>query len=179
MRPLIDAIANNLAVKLKEANPEETASVEVMKFALFGIIHNTLTFVTALLVGLCLGQLLETLLAAFGFMILRFVSGGYHFKTPLSCLLFSSFVFVAIPFISLSDTYLIIINSISLLLVLIFAPSNIRDHIRISEKFFPMFKVISAILVLVNFIPVNSVITLAFFVQAITLITFKREVRKP
>ncbi|WP_182299762.1 accessory gene regulator ArgB-like protein [Cohnella cholangitidis] len=176
---MIDAIATKLAVKIKEANPEETASVEVMKFALFGIIHNTLTFATALIVGLCLGQLLETLLAAFSFMILRFVSGGYHFKTPLSCLLFSSFVFVLIPFIPMQGTSVIIINSISLILVLLFAPSNIREHIRVSEKFFPIFKVISALLVGAGFLLDNPIIILAFFVQSITLITFKKEVNNP
>ncbi|WP_186438492.1 accessory gene regulator ArgB-like protein [Cohnella terricola] len=173
---MIDALASKIAVKLKEANPEETASVEVMKFALFGIIHNTLTFATALIVGLCLGQLLETLIAAFSFMILRFVSGGYHFKTPLSCLLFSSFVFVTIPFIPVNDLWFWVINSLTLLLVLIFAPSNIREHIRISEKFFPLFKVISVILVVVSLLLHNPIVTLAFFIQAITLITFRKEV---
>ncbi|MFC5469811.1 accessory gene regulator ArgB-like protein [Cohnella suwonensis] len=171
---MIDAIANKIAVKLKEANPEETASIEIMKFALFGLIHNILTITTALFVGLCLGQLLETLLAAFSFMILRFVSGGYHFKTPLSCLLFSSFVFVAIPFVPTNMSSLIILNLISLSLVLIFAPSNIKDHIRVSEKYFPIFKILSALLVIINiFIPDNSIITLAFIIQSVTLITFK------
>jgi len=173
---LIDALAGKIAVKLKEANPEETASVEVMKFALFGIIHNTLTFATALIVGLCLGQLLETLIAAISFMILRFVSGGYHFKTPLSCLLFSSFVFVTIPFISINELWYWVINSITLLLVLIFAPSNIREHIRVSEKFFPLFKIISVIIVGVSLLLHNPIVTLAFFIQAITLITFRKEV---
>lgn len=125
-----------------------------------------------------MGQLYETLVAAFGFMILRFVSGGYHFKTPLSCLLFSSFVFVAIPFVPLNTTWFWIINVLTLALVLIFAPSNIKEHIRVSEKFFPVFKVISTILVIISFFLHNEIVTLAFFIQSVTLITFRREVKK-
>lgn len=174
MKPLIDSIANRLAVKLKEANPEETASIEVMRYALIGIIHNTLTFSTALIVGLFLGQLIDTLVAAICFMALRFVSGGFHFKTPLSCLIFSSFIFIAIPLVSIPETFLIGINSLSLILVLIFAPSNIKEHIRIPEKYFPMFKIVSLLVIIVNYIFLTPIITLAFFVQSVTLITFER-----
>lgn len=173
---MIESIATKLAVKIKETSPEETASVEVMKFALFGIIHNTLTFVSAMVVGLSLGKLLETFVAAVSFMILRFVSGGYHFKTPLSCLLFSSFVFVAIPFVAVNDVWFWVLNSMSLILVLIFAPSNIKEHIRVSDKFFPVFKVLSVLLVVASFLIDNAIVTLAFLVQSITLINFKKEV---
>lgn len=174
MSPLIEAIANRIAVKLKEANPEETASVDVMKYALFGLIHNTLTFATALIVGLLLGHLVDTLVAAISFMTLRFVSGGYHFKTPLSCLVFSSLIFVVIPFVQVPEMWLYVINSLSLLLALIFAPSNIREHIRVPEKYWPLFKVISVIIVGANYFFLNPIITLALFVQSITLITLKK-----
>lgn len=171
---MIEAIANRIAVKLKEANPEETASVDVMKYALFGLIHNTLTFATALIVGLLLGHLVDTLVAAISFMTLRFVSGGYHFKTPLSCLVFSSLIFVVIPFVQVPEMWLYVINSLSLLLALIFAPSNIREHIRVPEKYWPLFKVISVIIVGANYFFLNPIITLALFVQSITLITLKK-----
>jgi Membrane protein putatively involved in post-translational modification of the autoinducing quorum-sensing peptide len=171
---MIDALADKIAVKLKEANPEETASVEVMKFALIGLLHNALIFVTALTVGLVLGQFLDTLIAAICFMLLRLVSGGFHFKTPLSCLLFSSFVFVAIPLVPIDDTWIMVVNGLTLLLVLIFAPSNIREHIRVSEKYFPVFKVISAVLVAASFLIGHPIVTLAFFVQSLTLIAFER-----
>jgi len=173
---LINAIATKIAIKLKEANPEETASVEMMKFALVGILHNTLIFVTALVAGLCLGQLLETLVAAISFMILRLVSGGYHFKTSISCFLFSSFVFIGIPFITLDNLWFWIINTVSILLVLIFAPSNIKEHIRVSEKYFPVFKFLSFLVVVISILFHNEVVTIAFFVQSLTLITLRKEV---
>lgn len=174
MRQLIEAIANRIAIKLKEANPEETASIEVMKYALFGILHNTVTLATAFLVGLVLDQFFDTFIAAVSFMLLRLVSGGYHFKTPLSCLIFSASIFVIIPLIPTSEISLFLLNILSLLLVILLAPSNIREHIRIPEKYFPLFKVISIVLVISSFFVNSPIITLAFFMQALTLITKRR-----
>lgn len=173
---MIEAISHRLAVKLKEVNPEETVSIDVMKFALIGIIHNILTLSTAFFIGLILGQFYETLVAAVSFMGLRFVSGGFHFKSPWSCLIFSSFIFISIPFCSnlLLESELIVVNTISLLLCLLFAPSNIKNHIRVSEKYFPLFKLISLVVIITNYIFITPIITVAFFVQSVTLITFKR-----
>ncbi|KIL36018.1 hypothetical protein SD71_11900 [Cohnella kolymensis] len=172
---MIEALATRIAVKLKEANPKDTASVEVMRYALIGILHNAITFSAAFLIGLLLGKLLATFLAAVSFMALRFVSGGYHFKTPLSCFIFSTIIFIAIPFIPLqSDSYWIV-NTISLALTAIFAPSNIKEHIQVSEKYFPLFKLISVVIVVINYFWLNPVITLALFAQSVTLIYIKRK----
>lgn len=172
---MIEAFATRIAVKLKEANPKETASVEVMRYALIGIIHNAITFATAFLIGLLLGELLGTFLAAVSFMALRFVSGGYHFKTPLSCFIFSTIIFISIPFITLNSDAYWIVNTISLVLAAIFAPSNIKEHIQVSEKYFPLFKLISVLIVGINYFFLHPVITLALFAQSVTLIYIKRK----
>jgi accessory gene regulator B len=172
---LIESIAERIAIRLKEANPRETTSIAVMRYALIGIIHNTITFTTAFIIGLLLGHLFDTFIVAISFMGLRLVSGGYHFRTPLSCLIFSTLIFVSIPFISLQSEAYIIINSISLLLTLIFAPSNIKEHVRVSEKYFPIFKLISVVIVVTNYLFLNPVITLSIFAQSITLIYLPRK----
>ncbi len=173
---MIEAISNRLAVKMKEINPEETASVEVMSYALQGILHNLITLITAIIVGSVLGQFWETLLAAACVAVLRWFSGGLHFKSALSCFLTSASVFIVIPLIEVSDQILLITNIVSLLLVAIFAPSNIRGHIRIPEKYFPLYKLASIIIVSINFFILTPIITIAFFVQSCTTITFKKEV---
>jgi accessory gene regulator B len=175
MRSLIEVIADRIAVKLKKANPEETASIEVMRYALIGIFHNASTFAAALVVGALLGQFIETFTVAFCFLMFRFVSGGFHFRTPLACFVFSFITFVSIPFIPIQSELIYVLNTISLLLSFIFAPSNIKDHIRISEKYFPLFKLISVFIIIVSFFIVNPIITLALFVQSVTLINYKRK----
>lgn len=170
---MIEQLADRIAVRIKETNPEETASVEVMRYALIGLLHNGITISAALIVGLFFGTFQETFLAVVSLMTLRLVSGGYHFSSMLACSLFSFSVFVAIPFITLGEDALLILNTISLLLCSIFAPSNIKEHIRVQEKYFIVFKILSIILVALNFLLLDPIITLGMFAQSLLLITFK------
>lgn len=171
---MIEALSNRIAHKLKEINPEETASIEVMSYALQGILHNAITVLTALTFGLCLGHFWDTVIAATCFTLLRLVSGGFHFRSALACFISSSIVFIAIPMITTTNEIAIIINAASLILVSIFAPSNIQEHIRVSERYFVVFKLLSVLLVAVNFFYLSSIVTLAFFVQAYSLVSLKR-----
>lgn len=172
---MIDTVSNRWALKLKELNPEETASVEVMSYAFQGILHNGITFLTALIFGLIYGNFWDTLLATFALMALRMVSGGFHFNSALVCFLVSAFVFIVIPFIKLEGVEVLVLNIINLILVLLFSPTNIADHIRYSsDKSFIVFKMISVFLVSINFFYLNPIVSVAFFVQACSLIPFRR-----
>jgi accessory gene regulator B len=170
---MIEQLAGKIAVKIKEASPEDTASVEVMKFALIGLLQNGITITAALIVGLVAGTFFEVFLAVASFMLLRLVSGGYHFSSMLACAIFSFSVFVAIPFIPVSDSMVHVLNAASLVLCLVFSPSNIKEHIRVSEKYFFIFKVLSIIVVSINFWISNPIVALGFFAQSLLLITFK------
>lgn len=170
---MIEQLAGKIAVKIKEASPEETASVEVMKFALIGLLQNGITITAALIAGLLTGTFFEVLLAVVSFMMLRLVSGGFHFSSMLACALFSFSVFVAIPFIPLNQPAIIVLNAASFILCLVFSPSNIKEHIRVSEKYFFIFKVLSILMIGINFWLFNPIIALGFFVQSLLLIPFK------
>lgn len=174
---MIEVMSNRLAVKLKKINPEETASIEVMSYALQGILHNLITIVTALAVGSIFQQFWETFFAAICFTVLRLVSGGYHFKSALACFIVTASVFIAIPFVDVSHSVLLAMNVASLLLAAIYAPSNIKGHVRVEEKYFSVFKVISMGLIAINFIYLTPIITVTFFAQALSLITYPKEVR--
>lgn len=177
MKSLIDTLSHRIAVRIKESNPEETSSVEVMTYALQGIFQNVVTVGSALLIGLCFGHFLDTFLAATCFMGLRLVSGGFHFKSAFACFVFSASVFAVIPFIEVDKSVIVLINVISLFLAAIFSPSNIKEHIRVEEKYFPLFKLVSVILVAANFFILSSIVAFAFLAQTLSLITLKKEVR--
>lgn len=170
---MIEALSNRLAIKMKQINPEQTASVEVMSFALQGILQNSLAIITAFLVGVILSKPWETVLAVISFMGLRFVSGGQHFKSALLCFLSSTAIFIVVPLLSFNDMTLIILNCINLVIVYLFAPSDIREHMRLPDKYFIVFKMISLVIVAINFMFLTPIVTIAFFVQAVTLIPFK------
>jgi len=172
---LIEYLADRIAVKIKEASPEETASTEVMKYALIGLLHNGIIVGTALAAGLILGKFFDILWICLSFMLLRLISGGYHFKSALACFVFSTVIFIGIPFIPVSDGLLPYLNSVSLVLCAVFAPSNIREHIRVPDKYFIWFKIGSVLVVALNFTIDNPLITLSFLAQSMTLIHFRRE----
>ncbi len=172
---MIESLAERISIRLKNANPEETTSVEVMKFALTGVLHNSVTIFAALVVGGIFGHFADTLLTIVFFMTLRLVSGGYHFKSALHCFIFSFGVFVAIPFISITDDIIGILLLVSLLLATLYAPSNITEHIRVNRKFFPLFKLLSLLIIALDLILWNPIIALAVCAQSLTLIRFNRK----
>src|SRR5690606_13249125 len=148
---MIDTFASKLAKTIKDADPENTASIAVLKYGLIIVINLLSTICLSVLIGLVLGKLEEVLLALLAFSVLRAVSGGLHLKSAVLCTIVSVLVVTITPLIHVSSNMIITINIINCLLVLIFAPSKIEDQSNIPEKWYPALKVISLIVVGVNF----------------------------
>ncbi|MFD0673130.1 accessory gene regulator ArgB-like protein [Cohnella sp. GCM10027633] len=171
---MIEGVAHRLATKIKEANPEETASIDVMKFALFGLLNNLIITIVSLSLSFLFGQVQETIIVITSFSVLRLFSGGFHFKTPRACFIFTTLIFILTPFAHLSGTGILVASVLALSLVLIFAPSNIKEHIQVDEKYFPLFKFISTIIVIASYFINDSAVTMAILAQSITLINLNR-----
>lgn len=170
---MIDAIALKIATTLKRANEEETPSIEVMKFALIIVLNTLMTVLLSLFFGWITGKFLETLTVMFCFVLLRFFSGGLHLKSAVNCTISSTLTIVLIPHIPLTDLISYIMVAISLFLILLFAPSDIR-HSRLPEKYFPVLKFISLAVVLGTVFFSLHLLSLTYFVQSVSLIRFKK-----
>ena len=168
-------LSEKLAITIKKANENETASVEVMKFSLILLFNMFFTILLSLILAALFGTVRETVLALFSFMLLRIFSGGFHFKTATACTVASVAIVVIVPLIPITDQIAFYLTLAALILVLKFAPSNIRGTVRIPEKYFPFLKIISALIVSSNFLLSNHLLALIFFVQAVSLIS-KKEV---
>ncbi|MDF9840459.1 accessory gene regulator B [Paenibacillus sp. PastF-1] len=170
----MNTIPNRIAVAIKRANPEETSSVEVMQYSL-GIILNTLFIIIATAtVGLLTGHFGKFMTFLLSCSILRLTSGGFHLKTARACNLFSIGLCTLIPYLfSFSGMTLTIINIISLLIMLLFAP-NPDKNARMPLRIYPLLKLLSVLLVILNFFIHSSVIGLAFIVQSLTVIPWIR-----
>jgi len=59
---LVEALAARLANSIKSANPENTASVPVLKYGLIILINFLTTFFLTLVIGIFLGKVQEVLL---------------------------------------------------------------------------------------------------------------------
>lgn len=62
---------------------------EIYLFGAEQVITTIINFVTAILLGICFGEILHALFFLIAFMILRSYSGGFHAGTPLKCYLLS------------------------------------------------------------------------------------------
>ncbi|MRN53532.1 hypothetical protein GJB61_11050 [Paenibacillus sp. LC-T2] len=170
----MNTLSHKIALTINKYNPENTSSIEVMQYALNIIMNTLLILIISLLVGLFTGQLIETSLVLLSFSTLRFFSGGAHLKTALTCNIFSIILCTAIPhLVFLVKDLFWIVNGISLILMLLFAP-NPDINAQIPSKRYPVMKLISILLVFSNFFIYSSVIGLAFMAQSLTVIPLKR-----
>jgi accessory gene regulator B len=171
---MFDRWAFNAASWVKQQNPEKTASVAVLQFALTGILNSLAVFVIVLTVGIVSGHFLDSLLASLFFVSLHFFSGGYHFKSALLCAVVSSSVIITSFLIPLSSKYFLGLTIFTIIIVAIFAPSNIENHARISKTYFPILKLISICIVLVNLMLQLPAVGWALFFQAFLLIPYSQ-----
>ncbi|WP_151734362.1 accessory gene regulator B family protein [Paenibacillus tengchongensis] len=166
----MNSLANRIAVAIKNANAEETASIEVMQYALNIILNTLIIIIGTAAVGGLTGHLQESLTFLLFCCLLRLASGGVHLKSAAACNIVTILLSTLVPLLSeLSEPYLWLINPFSLLIMILFSP-NPDVNAQISRKLFPLLKAVSVLLVLSNFAIHSAVIGLAFLVQSLTVI---------
>jgi len=171
---MLEALSSKLARSIKNANPEETASIEVLNYAINIVLNPLAIFLLASAAGLLIGKFQEVLLFLVFFPMLKVFSGGRHLKSSSYCVLLTTAVAVAVSFADFPALWNHILTGISLLLVLLFAPFSTKKTTLIPEKYNPLLKIISALVVCSNFFIGSSVIGAAFFLQAVSLINFRK-----
>jgi accessory gene regulator B len=167
---MIEYLSLRIANHIKAAVPEHLTSVAVLKHSV-GIILNVL-FIVGLTIGMSLitGKVKEASLLLLMFAILRQMTGGIHLKSGIGCVLTTSITCIALSFLSLNYNWTIAATILSIVLILIYAPSGIEKQSRIPKRYYPFLKCIAVALVGTNLIFASSVIAISFLVQSITLI---------
>lgn len=161
---MIEHLSEKIANKLKSINPDETSSIEVMKFGLAMTLNLTLTVAASLLIGYITNHVKDVIVTILTFTIIRRFSGGYHARNLTICFIYSTALFTIIPLINLSDAVLFILNSISLIIISLCAPTfNLKGKIY-------LYKIISILFVLASLSIDNASISLAVFAQSLFLI---------
>ncbi|CAH1200619.1 Accessory gene regulator protein B [Paenibacillus plantiphilus] len=166
-------LANNLAVRIHSANPHHSVSLPVQSYAIETIIVSTIITSVALLIGLLLEQALEVLSIIIVFPLLRFITGGRHFSSPTACIATTVIGFNVVPILAQyvhSTTAILILTIGSLLLCIIYAPQGNRAIVKQHQ----IIKLAGGAIIAVNFIVMSPVLAIAFFLQAVTLIQFRK-----
>ncbi|SFS61007.1 accessory gene regulator B family protein [Paenibacillus sp. 453mf] len=179
---MIDTAAKKISVYIKNQVPHHPSSIAVLETSI-GLFLNVASIVLITLLGslvtLVTGNLKEVIILLISFPLLRRFSGGFHLKSGTSCALYTSALFTLLSFIDLTE--IVIIHSLTflaLLIVLIYAPSNFENQRNVPEKYYPLLRVVSALLVSINFFIVSDTLAISFLTQAFSLILGK-EVRIP
>ncbi|QJD87642.1 accessory gene regulator B family protein [Cohnella herbarum] len=171
---IIDKWALNAATWIKQQNPDQTASIAVLQFALIGILNSLLIFIIIIFIGAISGHLWDSFLASLFFVFLHFFSGGHHFKSALMCTIFSSCVIIVSFSVPINNDVLLAITIFTILILFVFAPSNIENHARIPKSYFPVLKMISIIIVIANLFLLNSAVALALLFQSLLVIPYSK-----
>ncbi|MFC3343745.1 accessory gene regulator B family protein [Paenibacillus abyssi] len=167
---MIDAISNKIAVGIKSKVPEHPASVAVLQYSISLFINTASIIGFSIVVSIFTGRISEALVALISFAALRQVSGGIHLKSGMMCIFVSTAGITLISFAEFSSTITMLLNIAAFFLALLFAPSRIEKQTRINSKYFPLLKVISALMIVISFFIGYSVLAAALFTQTLTLI---------
>jgi len=166
-------IAENLAFKLKQANPDHHVSQNVQRYAIEFFLTNTITFFMSVFIGFLLNQVTGVIIALVSFASLRVITGGKHFKTHALCNFTTIVVSNLIPFISiyLDQTLTILfMNIFAIIFCVVFAPEGVKKYSRMPAKMYPMVKVISVLIISLNFYFMSPILAITFALQGMTLV---------
>lgn len=170
---MIEKLASIVAVSIYRHAKQKSIRVAILKYGLIIVFDAVLIVALSLTIGGITGKLLETAIGIVCFLVLRAVSGGHHLNTSTSCILLSTFISASIPHIPLHGSLFVILTLLSILLFSIYSPSNLQKQSRIPPEYYPFLKILSIVMVAGSYLLQMEVITLAVFVQAISLIHFK------
>ncbi|WP_235775636.1 MULTISPECIES: accessory gene regulator ArgB-like protein [Paenibacillus] len=167
---VIEQLSAYTAAAIKRAVPDHPASEAVLKYALEGI-YNALFIITlSLIISAITGRVGEAATLLLAFAVLRQITGGIHLKSGTLCVLVSTATVTLLSFVPVSTPLFFFGQTVSLLLILLFAPSRIERQSRFPKSLYPLLKGMGLLLILANLWIHSSMIAAAFFVQSLTLI---------
>ncbi|MBX4149871.1 accessory gene regulator B family protein [Paenibacillus sp. FSL W7-1279] len=170
---IIEGLSKRIAEGIKRQVPDHKSSVSVLKHAITIILNVLCIVVFTLLISIFTGNVKQAVIALTGFAVLRQFSGGYHLKTGAGCIAFTTALFTLVSFADMGNASILVITALSLLLVMLFAPSRIEKQSRIPRKHYVKLRLISCFIVMFNFGLQSPTLAVIFLVQAISLIRWK------
>jgi accessory gene regulator B len=174
---MVEYLSHFLATSLKnEDKHNKMRSYEVLVYGLKIIINTLSVICLTLLLGWIFGWFYEVIIVMVSFALLRSFSGGYHIKSSELCILVSSGLMFLITMthelISIQTYIYVSMNLISLIVMIMFAPSKAK--IKKEPKRFFVYKIVSSLMIIMLYVIHNDLITITFFVQTLTIIIEKK-----
>ncbi|MBD2846243.1 accessory gene regulator B family protein [Paenibacillus sp. IB182496] len=169
---MIEKAADRLAGFIYEAADDAKFNKAILRYALIIVVNFVLTISFVMAVSALFGYWEEVAFGLFIFIILRAISGGYHFSTSTPCFILTTLTALAIPLVPLTVTGMNVLYAVSLVLFILFSPSNLQKQSRIPKKYYPVLKLVSVLFVGLTWPLYSEIMTMAIFTQALTMIHF-------
>ncbi|MBP1991392.1 accessory gene regulator B family protein [Paenibacillus eucommiae] len=168
----IERLAEYLAVSIHNNHPE--SQIAVHKYVLTALLNLIVIISLVLITAAFLGHFIDALICVLPFPILRFVSGGMHFKNEWLCNLVTSFFILLAIYLPIDYWYTgFIINSFAAMILLINTPSGAQGTL--DKKFYPILKGIAFLIVSSNFLFQSHILATLFFIQSLTTFSFSQK----
>lgn len=166
---IIDSSATKIAHFIKN-NYSESRSIEFLTYSLIIAINTFLSLFVVFAISLFTGNLDRFAIAVSILLVIRYVTGGVHLSSSLSCCIFTIISFALIILVRFEYFYIgLVLDILSVFIFSLRAPRGI-DIIRpVSDKVKRIIKVGSILAIASNFYFQESLLSAVFFLQAISL----------
>ncbi len=171
---LVERVALKWARTIHHNGGHPDITVGTLRFALQLWISVLLIFILAIICSVFFGTTWETLSSLVTLGLLRYFSGGWHFRSLEICIVFTSMLAVVVPLLPDTNYYmLMLMNGFSLLSVLLYAPTGDGQQLRSATQR-KIFLWVAVTIVLINFFSLAQSVTTLIFCQSLTLLPIRR-----
>lgn len=162
----IDQTSRYLAQAIRRNNPN-AGSEKALFYSLSLMINGLLAIITVLIISVYTNHIYQALLTIFCYTILRYISGGTHLSSSLSCCIFTIVIFLIAAHADFPYyPYGLTLDILSIFIFFKTAPNNIENISKIDKKYYPLLKGLSILIVASNFFIQTPVLSAAFITQA-------------
>lgn len=113
------------------SNVIKEEDAEIYIYGINQILVSVLNVSSALIIGLILGMLLESIIFMAAYIPLRTFAGGYHAKTPTKCYILSLIIIIivlaGIKYISVLDIVYYVVLTAEVLIIILLSPVEDRN----------------------------------------------------
>lgn len=167
---MIDRLAENTAIAIKNVVPYHPASVPVLKYALEAVYNTVFIIFFSLAVASATGRVKEAALVLISFALLRQITGGIHVNSNTLCILISTVGSTALSFVHFGTNAVYIVSAIASILTFSYAPSRLNQHSRFPKQYYPALKYAGVGFIALTIILHSAPVSAAILIQSFTLI---------
>jgi accessory gene regulator B len=166
---VIDKAALAIAHSIRR-NYSDAASIDVLKFSL-GILINTFCAIfISFTICFFTQHFHQVILVTLVLLFIRFISGGIHLNSSLSCCIVSIIILTMLAHIDFQYRVLgFIFDSISCIIFVLRAPNGIQNVSTLDPKYYPFLKFLAVITIFSNLFIQSSMLSALYFIQALII----------